>query len=72
VEMNLYKTDSIVLNLDAFVGMEKSVIYNNTNEQFSHSITYFTAKGCNFIVFDSEEERNNVYNDIYLQLQLLH
>jgi len=70
--MNLYKTDSIVLNLDAFVGMEKSVIYNNTNEQFSHGITYFTAKGYNFIVFDSEEERNNVYNDIYLQLQLLH
>ena len=69
--MNLYKTDTMVLNLDTFTGMEKGVIFHENLEDISHGIEYFTEKGSNFIVFDSEEERNNVYNDIFLQLQLL-
>ena len=68
--MNLYKTDSVVLNLDAFVRMEKSVVCNDS-AGFLQGITYFTERGYSILVFESEEERDNVFNNIFLQLQLL-
>ena len=70
--MNLFKTDNIVLNLDTFIGMEKGVVYHENLEDILHSIEYYTEKGSKIIVFDSEKERDQNYNDIFLQLQLLH
>jgi len=69
--MNLYKTNSIVLNLDAFVGMEKNIYYHEYDENVTYGIEYYTDKGSKLIVFDSEEKRDQNYNDIFLQLQLL-
>ena len=69
--MNLYKTNSIVLNLDSFVGMEKNIYYHEYDENVTYGIEYYTDKGSKLIVFDSEEKRDQNYNDIFLQLQLL-
>ena len=63
--MNLYKTDSIVLNLDSFIAMRK-VINIWSSQPFG--IAFYTKDQIT-LWFDGEKDRDDFFNKVHLELQ---